>query len=129
MDEQEPWSILAEQGILFRPSLQYREGWEYAMPTFVASWYGPYATRAEALRAALRQLLSMVALTAGSTSDAESLAAQVQALQRRLSALHLEWAMRGGMYSADLDPQIDDVREQIKRLKRRLEQAGDEPAS
>ncbi len=123
MNTQDPWLILAEQGILFRPAVMYAECWEYTISTLMEIWYGPYPTREEALRAALNRLLTSAVLSAETIDPT----AQLQQLREQLYVLNLAQARRGSTQSADLEPQIKNLIKKIKQIEERIKQAGDNP--
>jgi Arc/MetJ-type ribon-helix-helix transcriptional regulator len=124
MSTRDSWSILAEQGIMFRPSVAYAECWEYTISTLMEAWYGPYPTRDEALRAALNRLLTSAVLRAETVDPA----AQLQTLREQQYALHIARARRGSSQSADLEPQIDSLIEKSKQIEERIKQSGDNPS-
>ena len=124
INTQDPWAILAEQGILFRPSATYADCWEYIIPTLMEIWYGPYPTREEALRSALNRLLT----SAVSRAEMIDPTTQLEKLREHLYVLHLARARRGITQSSDLEPQIENLRKKIKQLEERIEQSGDHPS-
>ncbi len=136
MDTQDTWAILAEQGVLFRPVSPPTQGWEYRISTLTLTWYGPYPTREEAFRAALRHLLSQlqsISGTVGATAQAttttnlsEQLAAQLQMLQQQLFELQRAEALLGIAHAPEFRPRIDNLREQIKRIQERMAQSSSE---
>ena len=125
MTIQDPWSILAEQGILFRPAVTYTECWEYTISTLMDMWYGPYPTREEALRSTLNRLLTSAVLRAETIDPT----AQLEKLREQLYVLHLARARRGITNSSDLEPQIESLIKKIKQIEERIEQADDNPSS
>jgi len=123
METQDPWIILAEQGILFRTSAIYAECWENTISTLMEVRYGPYPTREEAFRAALNRLLTSAVLRAETIDPT----AQLQKLREQLYVLDLARARRGSTQSADLEPQIKNLKKRIKQIEERIKQAGDNP--
>jgi hypothetical protein len=113
MHIQDSWTILAEQGILFRPSSTHADCWEYTISTLMDIWYGPYPTREEALRSALNRLLTSAVLRAEMIDPTT----QLQKLQEQLYVLHLARARRGITNSSDLEPQIENLRKKIKQIE------------
>jgi Arc/MetJ-type ribon-helix-helix transcriptional regulator len=132
MDAQDAWMILAEQGILFRPVSPPTQGWEYTISMPTLTWYGPYPTREEALRAALRHLLSQAqnspstiesaAQGTTATSSSEQLTAQLQLLRQQLFELHRAEALLGIAHAPEIRPRIEKLKEQIKHIQERIEQ-------
>jgi hypothetical protein len=136
MDTHDPWSILAEQGIHFRPGTAYPQGWEYALPTLAATWYGPYVSREEALRAALRHLFTLVQSGASTTPSATVTAAtaspsvdyeeQLKMLRRQWMALQRALALQGIASAPELGPRIEAVEEQIEQIEQRMAESQEE---
>jgi len=128
MVAQDVWLVLAEQGLLFRPAHAHGSGWEYTITKLGETWYGPYATREEALRAILRHLLDLLpegaaiiepAILASATtaSRSDDLEAQLRSLREQLRYLEIEAARRGIAGSSELEPRITDLIEQIRRIE------------
>ena len=130
------WTILAEQGVLFRPISPPMHGWEYRISMLTLTWYGPYPTREEAFRAALRYLLSQIQSISGTvgaavqttttTNLSEQLAAQLQVLQQQLFELQRAEALLGIAHAPEFRPRIENLREQIKHIQERIEQSSSE---
>ena len=128
MGIQDAWAILAEQGLLFRPALAHKPGWEYTITKLGEAWYGLYTTREEALRAALRHLLDLIpkgsaivepAAPASAVTEPRSAGpeSQLRPLLEQLRYLYIEAARRGIVGSSELEPRIAHLIEQIKRIK------------
>ena len=136
MNIHDPWSILAEQGIHFRPATAYPKGWEYTLPMLVATWYGPYVSREEALRAALRHLFTLVqsgantvtptSVTNDTTKLTEAVMEQLRFLYRQLFALQRARALQGVAGAPELDPRIEAVKEQIEQIEQRMAESKEE---
>jgi hypothetical protein len=136
MDEHVAWFILAEQGIVIEPTAANRSNWQYAFPMLEATWYGPYDTRNDALRAALRHLLLLaqrsfsaigqVPTTQMPAEDPSTdLATQLKTLKALRRELELARAQMGMTENVDLDIRIKHVGKQIARLEEQLKQSGD----
>jgi hypothetical protein len=125
MNTHDPWAILAEQGVLFRLSPTHMQKWEYTVLPLETNWHGPYVSREEALRAALRHLLSWNNSSVNVMSSTESITAQLRMLEQELFALYRARAIRGVTNSFDLEPRIMELLEQIKRIEKLKEQSGD----
>ena len=136
MDTHDPWHILAEQGIHFRLGTADPQAWEYALPTLAATWYGPYISRAEALRAALRHLFTMAQTGASTMPSATGTTAtaypsvdyaeQLKVLWRQLWALERARALKAVASDPELDPRIDAVKEQIEQIKQHMAESKEE---
>jgi hypothetical protein len=136
MHTHDPWSILAERGIHFRLGTAYPQGWEYTLPMLEATWYGPYVSREEALRAALRHLFTLIqrgastmpsaTLTAATNYPSVSYEEQLKMLRRQLRALELARASQGVTSAPDLDPRIEAAVEQIEQIEQRMAETKEE---
>jgi hypothetical protein len=127
MDEHDPWAILSEQGISIRPFAADRTSWQYGFPILEATWYGPYETQSDALRAALRHLfllaqrgssvISNIPTTLPSAGSSSSdLATQLKALKTLLRELQIARAKLESKDAVDLEVRLKQVREQIALL-------------
>ena len=131
MNEHDPWTILSEQGVSIRPLAADRSSWQYGFPTLEATWYGPFDTRSDALRAALRHLFLLaqrsssiigniptIQMSAGPSSSDP--ATQLKTLEELLRQLELARAMVEPRDAADLEVRLKHVREQIEHLDRQM---------
>ena len=134
MDKHDAWFILAEQGIVIEPTAADRSSWQYAFPLLEATWYGPYDTRNDTLRAALRHLLllaqrsfSPIGQVPPTQMPAENpsadLATQLKALTTLWRELQVEDAQMGIKGRITRVVRIKQVEEQIARLKKQLKQS------
>jgi hypothetical protein len=136
MDAHDPWNILAEQGIHFRPATGYPQGWEYALLMLTATWYGPYVSREEALRAALRHLFALVQsgsismasanIPTGASNPLATSAEQLKVLRQQLRALYLTNASQGIAIDSELNPQIADLIRQIEQIEQSMAESKEE---
>jgi hypothetical protein len=135
MDEHDAWFILAEQGIVIEPTAANRLNWQYAFPMLEATWYGPYDTRNDALRAALRHLLllaqrsfsaigHMPTTQMPAENPSTDLATQLKTLKTLWWELTMARAAMGIRESIDLEVRIKQVNEQIAGLEEQLKQSG-----
>lgn len=137
MNEYDVWPILAEQGIIIEPITTDRSSWQYAFPMLEATWYGPYDTQPDALRAALRHLLLLAQRSFNVISQVpaiqmlaenpstDQLAAQLKTLKALRGELEMTQAKMGITNNVDLNIRLKHVRKQIAHLEEQLKELDD----